>query len=168
MMKTILRVTAVTAGLAASGLALAASTTNIGVVDMKQILTSAPQMKTINSQLKSQFSKRKDTILSQAKVLQSDMTNYNKNKAVLSASKASDLKKKIASEEDQLRSEQMQYQQDLMAAQNKAMAGFLNRLKFAVTQVAKKQGLTIVLPENSLLYSSNNIDITSAVLSNLK
>lgn len=166
-MKKLLTLSALAAGLVASTVSFAASP-SIGVVDMKQILTSAPQMQTINSQLKSQFSKRKESILSQAKVLQSDMSDYNKNKAVLSSSKLNNLKTKITNEENQLRSEQMRYQQDLMVAQNKAMAGFLNRLKFAVTQVANSKGLTLVLPKNSLLYSSNNTDITSSVLDKLK
>jgi Skp family chaperone for outer membrane proteins len=168
MLKNIVTVSALTAGLVFSAASFAAGSEKIGVVDMKTILTSAPQMKAINAKLKTQFSKRKETILSQAKTLQADMSNYQKNKAVLSASKANTLKSKIGSEENQLRTEQMRYQQDLMAAQNKAMASFLNRLKFSVTKVANKKGLTVVLPKNNLLYASDNIDITSSVLDSLK
>lgn len=167
-MKNLLKIGALGLGLAVSATTFAATTGKIGVVDMKQILTSAPQMKSINAQLKNEFSKRKESILSQAKVLQSNMADYGKNKAVMSASKANDLKTKISNEEQQLRTEQMRYQQDLMAAQNKAMSGFLGRLKFAVTKVASKQGLAVVFPKNNLLYANSGTDITSAVLDNLK
>lgn len=169
MMKKIIVSGAAVVALSLSSLTFAAdAAVKIGVVDMKTILTSAPQMKAINDKLKAQFSKRKEMILAQAKVLQSNMADYNKNRAVLSAAKANALKGKIGSEENQLRSEQMGYQQDLMAAQNQAMTGFLSRLKFSVTKVATEQGLTVVLPKNNLLYSSDSIDITNSVLNSLK
>lgn len=167
-MKRFVKYSALALTMVATAPVFAASTQKIGVVDMRQILTSAPQMKQINATLKDQFSKRKETILSQAKVLQSDMAEYGKNKAVMSGSKADALKSKITKEQEQLRTEQMQYQQDLMSAQNKAMSGFLNRLKFSVSKVAAKQGLTVVFPKNNLLYAADNTDITSAVLDSLK
>lgn len=155
--------------LAASTVTFAAdASVKLGVVDMKTILTSAPQMKVINEKLKGEFSKRKENILSQAKVLQADMADYTKNKAVLSGAKVNALKSKITSEENQLRNEQMGYQQDLMTAQNQAMTGFLNRLKLAVNQVATQKGLTVVLPKNNLLYANDEIDITKTVLDSLK
>ncbi len=168
MLKKIVTIGVLAASVGVCTASFADAVEKIGVVDMKTILTQAPQMKAINDKLKAEFSKRKETILSQAKVLQSDMTNFRKNKAILSAAKAQTLKSKIGSEENQLRSEQMRYQQDLMDAQNKAMASFLNRLKFSVTKVANKQGLTIVFPKNNLLYSSDSTDITKSVLSSLE
>lgn len=169
MFKHFVKISVASAGLlvAVSGFA-ASDNIKIGVVNMQGILQAAPQVKKINTALKKKFSKRKDAILSQAKGLQADMANYNKNKAVLNASKLKDLKGKITSEEVQLRTEQMRYQQDLMAAQNKAMGGFLKRLKFSVTKVADQQGLTLVMPKNSLLYSKASTDITSQVLASLK
>lgn len=168
MFKKIVTVSALAAGFMISATGFAADAQKIGVVDMKTILTSAPQMKVINDKLRDEFSKRKESILSQAKVLQADMANYQKNRAVLSKEKVAALKSKIGGEENQLRTEQMSYQQDLMAAQNKEMSSFLNRLKFSVTKVATKEGLSVVLPENNLLYASSNIDITKSVLDSLK
>ena len=54
-MKNLLKTSAIILGLAASATTFAASTGKIGVVDMKQILTSAPQMKAINEKLKTEF-----------------------------------------------------------------------------------------------------------------
>lgn len=145
-----------------------ASEMAIGVVNMQQILQSAPQVKQINAQLKDQFSKRKSDILAQAKVLQADMANFDKNKTVLAANQLTTLKNKIASEENQLRTEQMSYQQDLMTAQNNAMNGFLKSLKASVSVVAVQKKLVLVLPANTLLYSAPSADVTNAVLTNLE
>ena len=140
----------------------------IGVVNMQQILQSAPQVKQINAQLKDKFSTRKSTILVQAKTLQADMSSFDKNRTVLSAKDSATLKNKIASEENQLRTEQMSYQQDLMAAQNNAMNSFLKTLKASVSVVAAQKKLALVLPENTLLYSAPTADITNDVLKNLQ
>ena len=94
--------------------------------------------------------------------------NFDKNKTVLSAKDLDALRDKIGGEENQLRSEQMNYQQDLMAAQNNAMNGFLKTLKASVSVVAAQKKLTLVLPENTLLYSAPGADITDAVLTNLQ
>ena len=168
MIKRVLIVGALAIGLTAGAATFAASASNIGVVDMKAMWRSAPQMQAINNKLKKVFSQRKESILSQAKTLQSDMASFDKNKAILSKSKARMLKQKITGEETQLRTEQTHYQQDLMGAQQKALTGFLGQLKVAVTKVAKQKGLTLVMPKNNLLYSSSSIDITQQVLKNLK
>lgn len=168
MFKKVMALGVMSAGLALSATSFAASGNGIGVVDMQNVLRTAPQVKKINADLKKQFSNRKDKILTMAKSLQSDMSNYSKNKAVMSSKKASALKATIASQETQLRTQQMKYQQDLIAAQNKAMQGFLTQLKSAVTKVATQKHLSVVFPKNSLLYSGSDSDITSAVLSNLK
>lgn len=168
MFKKMIALGVVSVGLTLSLSSVAASSNGIGVVNMQDILHTAPQVKKINANLKKQFSDRKDKILSMAKSLQSDMSKYSKNKAVMSTKKSSALKSTISTQQTQLRTQQMKYQQDLIAAQNKAMKGFLGQLKSAVTKVASAKHLSVVFPKNSLLYSGSDSDITSAVLSKLK
>ncbi len=139
-----------------------------GTVDMQRVLSSAPQMKKINTALQQQFSKRKDSILAQAQTLQSDMQNYTKNKSVLTGAKLTDLQGKIAGEEGNLRSEQARYEQDLGTAQNKAMSGFLIQLQQVVATVATKQKISVVMPKNTLLYADPKLDITDSVIAALK
>ena len=165
MKKSIIAVSALALGLAGAS---AFADIKIGVVNMQQVLTTAPQMKKINASLKKQFSGRRAVILKQAKSLQGDVSNYTKNKAVLSPSKSAALKSKIASEESQLRTEQIQYQQAVSAAQNRAMTGFLNRLKLKVATIAKQNKLQVVFPQDALLYAGTNTDITGQVLKTLK
>ncbi len=140
----------------------------IGVVDMQQILHEAPQMKKINADLKKQFAKRQAAILKQANKWKADMESFSKNRAVLSPKKLKDAQSGIASEEAQLRTAQMSYQQDLRKAQDQAMGEFLKRLKFSVTKVAGSKDLEVVLPKNALLYSTSSTDITGPVLASLK
>ena len=55
----------------------------IGVVDMKTIFTTAPQVKTIKAGLAKQFEPQKDKLEKMSQSLQADIAKYQKNKAVM-------------------------------------------------------------------------------------
>lgn len=169
MSKSFIKFTIVSLGalLSISCFAASSAQDSIGVVDMQQILHNAPQMKKINADLKKKFAKRQGVILKQANKWKADMEQFSKNRAVLSTKKLKDAQDKIASEEAQLRTAQMAYQQDLAKAQNAAMGDFLKRLKFSVTKVASSKKLNAVFPKNALLYSTDANDITGPVLASL-
>ena len=139
----------------------------VGVVDMEKIFSSSKEVQQINQQLTSQFSVRKDKIMVMGKQLQADLTTYNKNKSVMSKSKLADLQTKIGKEEGALRDAQGKFQQDLFAAQNEKMSSFMDKVKNAVEEVAKKKDLVLVLPKNATLYVKDGGDITSQVQSDL-
>lgn len=140
----------------------------IGVVNMQQIFHDSPQVKKINAALTRQFEGRRNNIVKLGKQLQSDMQNYQKNKAVMSAENLANLKNKITKEETNLRRQQMQFQQDLFSAQNKKMEKFMNQVRGIVKTIAAKKQLTMVLPKNSVLYADTGMDITTEVLSKLQ
>jgi len=169
MLKRVIGASVLSIGMMLSATAIAADAMGgVGVVDMQSILHSAPQVEKINMDLKNQFSARKDMLLASAKALQANMTKLSKNKAVMSKMQMAALQKTVGDQEMKLRMDQMKYQQDLLAAQNEAMNGFLTELKMAVQKVATMKHLDVVLPKNSLLYANDNTDVTPSVLDNLK
>jgi len=164
MKKTIV---AAAAALALGFTTLGLADGKVGVVDMQKIFSTSSQVKSINSQLTSQFASRKNKIMQMGKQLQADLATYNKNKTVMSKSKLGNLQTKIGKEEAALRTAQAKFQQDLFQAQNKKMASFMNKVKATVGTVAQKNGMTLVLPKNATLYVKNGSDITSQVQSDL-
>ena len=78
------------------------------------------------------------------------------------------LRDTIAKQEQELRMQQAQFQQTLFTAQNKAMSDFMDRVTAAVKKIAEQKKIDIVLPQNSLLYAKDSMDITSDVMSALK
>lgn len=160
----------ITAGVLFSTVALAAQAmpANIGVVDMKAIFESAPQVKAINAKLKKQFKPKQDDIVHKAQALQADIKLLEKNKTVLSKSKLSALQDKIAREESVVRTEQMQYRMAVQKEQGSLMKSFIADVTKAVKTVSTKQRLELVLPSNATIYSANKLDITNQVLSQLK
>lgn len=150
----------------ASMVAVAAS--SVGVVDMQSVFKSAPQVQKINDQLKSQFQNRRAQIVKMGQTLQKDMQNYQKNKSVMKQADATNLNAKIAREENSLRMAQTKFQQDVFAAQNKAMNDFMSKIDGIIAGIAKKKNLDLVIPKNGVLYSTPNMDITNDVVNQLK
>lgn len=141
---------------------------SIGVIDMQKVFQSTPQIKQINDGLKKQFADRKNKLDGMGKQLQADIQTYEKNKSVMSKSSLTSLREKVTQEQQQLQKEGMQFQKDVYAAQSKQTKVFLEQIKGIVKNIASAEHLQVVLPKGNLLYSTDNIDITSKVISQLQ
>ncbi len=141
---------------------------NVGVVNMQTIFRSSPQIKQINAALKKKFSARKASIVELDKTLQAEVQKFQKNHSVMTPKSLQGLRAKISTQGLQLRQAQTKFQKDLVSEQNKQMRKFINSVRKIVRKIAMKKKLNLVLPSNSVLYASNNLDITSRVLADLK
>lgn len=141
---------------------------NIGIVDMRQIFQSSPQVKRINSQLNKQFSPQRDKIVAMGKKLEADVKKLQRDQSVLDKKGLDNLRNSITAQEEQLRAAQAKFQQTLFAAQNNAMSGFMTKITGIVKGIAMKKKLDFVLPKNTVLYAKDGTDITSDVISALK
>lgn len=140
----------------------------VGVVDMKTIFTTSPKVKEIKANLTKQFDPEKSKLEKMGQALQADVANYQKNKAVMNAKDLKALQDKITKEEGDFRTAQTKFQQDVFNAQNKSLEVFMASVKASVKTVAEKEKLDLVIPNNDVLYSKGDKDITKEVLANLK
>jgi outer membrane protein len=140
----------------------------IGTVNMQTVMTTAPQIKACQASLKKKFTPMQTKLQAQAKTLQADMKNYQKNAATMSKADLAKLQKKVQTEQAALQQGQAMLQQQAMGAQQACIKTFANTLKTAAAKVAGKKGLTVVLPSNAVIYSAANLDVTTDVLENLK
>ena len=140
----------------------------VGVVDMKTVFTTSPKVKEIKTQLTKQFDPEKAKIEKMGDALQANIAKYQKNKAVMSQADLKTLQDNITKQESDFRDAQTKFQQDVFNAQNKSLDDFMNSVKAAVKVVAIKDKLDLVVPNNDVLYSKDNKDITKEVLANLK
>ncbi|EKD78087.1 MAG: hypothetical protein ACD_42C00045G0001 [uncultured bacterium] len=140
----------------------------IGVVDMKTIFTTAPQVKTIKAGLAKQFEPQKDKLEKMSQSLQADIAKYQKNKAVMDKKDLTALEDSITKQEAAFRDAQTKFQQDVFTAQNKSLETFMDSVKASVKMVAEKNKLDLVVPSNDVLYSKDKTDITQDVLKDMK
>ena len=147
---------------------ISAMAEDIGIVNMRQIFQSSPQIKQINTNLNKQFSPQRDKIVAMGKSLQANIKKLQRNQAVMDKKSIANLRTKIQKQETDLRTAQANFQRALFAAQNKAMGAFMTKLTGVVKTIAEQKKLDLVLPKNSVLYAKDGMDITSEVVKHLK
>ena len=150
--------------LMASALFTSAWASNIGVIDVQAVFRDSPAAKKINSGLEKQFSSQKKELQAMNTKIQGEIKTLNKNGSVMAEAKKSALQSSINAQGKALHEKQVNFQQALFTAQNAAMTKFMKRVQAIVSKVAKSKKLDLVVAKNGVLYSQENMDITSLVL----
>ena len=140
----------------------------IGILNLQQVIQQSPQLTTVKAELQKQFGPAQKTVTDAQKILQDDMANYRKNSAVMSATDKQTLQDKITKEQQDLQATQMKFQQEYVAARDKAFTGLLAQIKSVVETVAKQKKFDLVLTNDAVAYASSDMDITNDVLAALK
>lgn len=143
---------------------IASMAAGVAVIDMQQIFQNSKQVKAINDGLEKQFATQKKSVDDLGKQLQANIDKYKKDQTVMDPKAANALKDSIRDQEQKLQQQQTDLQRQLFEAQNKAMTQFLDKIKGIVKDMSGSQDFDVVLPKNALLYSKDNLDITSKVL----
>lgn len=150
------------AGLLVSMEAFAAGN-QIGVVDVQQIFASSPSVQAQKNQLEQDF-KGKKAEMDAAEAQVTDLTNkYKKNASVMTQAEKQQMQMQIAQQQSKLMTMSSRFEQDSSNAQQAAMEKFLERVKTATATVAQKEGLILVVPAGSIVWSAPSLDITKDV-----
>jgi outer membrane protein len=145
-----------------------ANSLKIGVIDMQQIVQKSPQIEAIKTQLSKQFKPRQEKIIASNKNVQTEVDNFNRNSATMSATDKSKLQDKIVADKANVQAQAIAYQQDLTTAQNQQMQGFMKQLNDAVTKVAQSGHYDLILIRAAAPFVAKGMDVTDQVLASVK
>lgn len=162
MMKKLFNIAIVTVGLLGASSAFA--DTKIGVLDMQVIMQKSPQVAQLNKDLQAQFKPREEKVVAAQKNLQNELSQLNKNAAVMKDADKAKLQNKLMSDKTAYDSLAQSFQRDLAEAQHKAMDQFMQNLQAAVTKVAKENSYTLVVNRAAVPYMDPSMDVTKQVL----
>lgn len=150
-----------------SPLAVFADDMKIAVVDLQEILQQAPQVTSANQSLKKEFAPQEQKIVAQQKQIQADQDKLQANASSMSEAERIKLQKQVTSEKDQLTKDFTNFRQALIAAHDKEMQTVITQVNNTIEAVAKEQKISLVLQKQSVLYSDQQFDLTSQVLTSL-
>ena len=136
----------------------------IGVVDLQKVMQTSEEMKTIQAKLEQEFKPRRDKLMGMETDLKKDMDAFKRDSAVLSQAKRKELEQKIVNMQQQFERDGQQYQQELSAAHNQAMEQFYNKVRAAISKVAKEQKYDLVLQKDAAPFSMDKLDVTDKVI----
>ena len=136
----------------------------IAVVDVQEILQTAPQVNAMKEKLKSDFASRQSQLLTAQKTLKADIDKLQSDPASKDKKALENLQKQIEAEQRDIQTKQMAFQKDLFSAQDKALQTLLEQVKSKIAQVAEEKKLSMVLLKNSVPYMKDKkADITADV-----
>ena len=140
----------------------------IGVIELGEVLKADPQMQALKTKLEAQFKPRIDKMTALQNTLKADTDKMSRNGSVMSSADKTALNDKISKEQRDLARMQQDYFQDAKTAQNEAMSTVLKRIDAVVAKVAKAQNLDLIFQRENVAYHSQRVDITQAVIAQMK
>jgi len=140
----------------------------VGVLDVQKTLQSIPQVEKMQAQLKKRFTPQQAQITKLQNQLKADFDKFNREHDVMKDKDKKAMQKTILANQEKLHNLQMNFQQQLMEAQKKAMQSILNDIENVVDGIAADQKLNIVLTKANVAYNDSDMDITDQVIKALK
>lgn len=155
--------------MAGSSLAYAATHTTgtttgkVAVVDIHAVMESMPQIKTMRTEMEKHFSAEHDALTTAQNTLKTKAERLASNKSVMTPATYTAAKTALQKEQTALQEKQTTFQKKVFAAQDSAMKKIMNKIKTAVSRIAVREHLDVVVPKNSTVYAAQGYDITSQV-----
>jgi len=155
---------------AVAAVALAASPVwaelKIGYVNYSQLLQDSPQAKDIADKLRAEFVPRQREIETRQDTLKRRADDLQKNAATMTEEQRDDAEKTLRDGDRDLQTMKQELQDDFNARRNEELSRLQRELIEQVRVYAKAQNYDLVLAEG-VIYATNAIDITPAILSHL-
>lgn len=135
----------------------------IAVVNVQQIFQQSHKIADLNKKLQTQFKVRQEKLISAQKSLQDEVDKFKKESTTMSQKDKDAMQKKIVDDQTALSKDATTFQQDLSKEQNGIMKSVLTQLNDIISSIAKKNGYTLVLDSQAVVFTAESADITKQV-----
>ena len=140
---------------------------SVAVVNASAVLDAAPQKKEALVRLEKEFSTRSKMIENKIKTLRAKQEKLMKDSAIFSASERKKKERQIVAEKREVERLQDEYSEDLSIRRNEELRRLEKQISKTIVDLAKKKSYDIVLYQG-VIYASDKVDITNAVIEKLK
>lgn len=165
-MKTLLKLCA--ALLVASAVSAPVSAdTKVGVVNTVRLMEEAPQAKSAQSNIETEFAPREQELVSLQKAIRQLEEKLSRDGPVMSEKESSKLERDILSKTRELKRSRDEFRDDLNIRKNEVLSKLQRQMYEATVALAKEKKYDVILGQG-VVYSNDKVDITDEVLSKLK
>ncbi|MCI5148667.1 MAG: OmpH family outer membrane protein [Candidatus Electrothrix sp. MAN1_4] len=147
--------------------ASASAAPNVGVVNLQQVLDKSSagiaakkKMEAKMKEFKTSLDKEKEAVLALQKNMQKKADAWNEETR---KEKALELQRK----KRDFRVKQDDANLEMRTLQEKYLAPIMKKLEVVVEEVAKKKGVSVIIPNTTVLYFDKDVDMTSEITSAL-
>ncbi len=166
MKRSLIAMIAATAAMAlVAGTAQAES--KIGVVNFSRLLQESPQGKAATEMLRKEAETKQGELASMQSALKAKEDRLTKDGATMTADQRTRAEKDLRDGSRDLQTKTTEFQDDFNARQNELSNRVQTELLTVVQNYSAAQKFDLVLAEGSIVYATNAMDITGAVLATL-
>ncbi len=139
----------------------------IGFVDTVKLMEAAPQAKSAQSKIESEFTPREKELVALQREIKTKEDKLERDGAVMSESERSKIERDILAKRRDLKRSQDEFRDDLNIRRNEVLAKLQKDMYEAVVTLGKEQKFDLILTQG-VVYSSDKVDVTDSVLKKLK
>jgi outer membrane protein len=139
----------------------------IGVVNAARLLQESPQAKAVQDALRTEFAPKQRELAAQQAALKSKQEKYEKDAPTMSAEQRTRTEKELRDGNRDYSQKLNDFQEDANTRQNEELSRLQSAIVAEVQSYALSQKYDLVLTEG-VVYASNALDITAAVLAGLQ
>lgn len=147
--------------------AVHASGPKIGIVLVEKILTEAPQIEAINSEMMKQFGARRDELKNMEEDIKKLQEEYKRNELVMTQDKLDELKNKIVNGIQVFKQKEAGLNQDVNVVRNEKLGELQTMIRGIIKKIAEDDDYDIILSDG-VVHTSDKYDITGKVLKRMK
>jgi outer membrane protein len=140
--------------------------TKIGFVDTVKLMEAAPQAKSAQSKIESEFAPREKELVALQREIKQQEDKLSRDGAVMSESERSKLERDILAKRRDLKRTQDEFRDDLNIRRNEVLTKLQKDMYEAVVALAKEEKYDLIFSQG-VVYSSDKVDITESVLKKL-
>lgn len=138
-----------------------------GVVDVNRLLASIPQVKAIQDDIKNKFDARSKEVIDLQKSFLDNIKTYRQTSDSMEKEVLKKEQQKLVDENKKLEEMQVNFQRDLVAAQNEALRPVLKQIDDIVHRIAKEHNFDMIIAKTSTLYYNSQFEITDQVIAEM-
>lgn len=138
----------------------------IGFVDTVKLMEAAPQAKSAQSKIESEFTPREKELVALQRAIKAKEDKLERDGSVMSESERSKLERDILAKRRDLKRSQDEFRDDLNIRRNEVLAKLQKDMYEAVVTLGKEQKFDLILTQG-VVFSSDRVDITDSVLKKL-
>ena len=140
------------------------TTMKVGVIDMRTIVSTAPQAKTAMEKLKKEFKAREEQMISAEKALKEKSEKLQRNASVMGEAEKAKLEKDVMAGQRDLQRLQSEIREDATLRQQEEMKKIITRVNGTVQDIAKKEKYDLIIHSEAAPFSNKQLDITDKVI----
>lgn len=140
----------------------------IGYFNLVQVMSNIPQAKDAEKRLGDEFVQRKTKLEATDTELKKEADALKRDALVLSAAEQEAKKRDLRNRTREFKLLLEEYQEDLSLRQNQETAELQKLVRQAVLDIAKEEKFDLIIDQGAILFASEKINITAAVLERLQ